>query len=89
MHLNSAALSNYLFWNVSLCQATKGVWFREKIATAAAIGLHADESGPASSAEISRHLPQEMLPTPGPVPAGCDLPGAPKNYYQMSKSFSG
>lgn len=41
MHLNSAALSNYLFWNVSLCKSTKGVGFREKIATATAMGLYA------------------------------------------------
>lgn len=60
MHLNSAALSNYLFWNASLCESTKGVGFREKIATATSLyagqvqngawGSHTSEPPPSGNA---------------------------------------
>ena len=42
MHLNSAALSDYLFWNVSLCKSTKEQELRENIATATALSLYAE-----------------------------------------------
>lgn len=86
MHLNSAALSNYLFWNVSLCKSTKGVGFREKIATATAMGLYAagvqDRARGLDSLSL---LPQEIL-LPG---LGDELPGGSKDCSQMSRSFSG
>lgn len=97
MHLNSAALSNYLFWNVSLCKSTKGVGFREKIATATAISLYAErarnsdpsESGPGTRIPQS-HLPEEMLQNILPLQKlSYKLPEGPKDYSQMSRTFSG
>lgn len=52
MHLNSAAVSNWLgiwrgfeslfffFWNVNFSGSTKGIGFLEQIATAAAISFY-------------------------------------------------
>ena len=61
MHLNSAALSNYLFWNASLCKSTKGVGFREKIATATSLYAGQVQDRARGSLIPLSHLPQEML----------------------------
>ena len=68
MHLNSAALSNYLFWNVSLCKSTKEQEFRENIATAESSRSVCRVSAALGQAGISKSPPgrnaSNLLPLP-------------------------